>query len=340
MAVAQISWLQLGEAVAPAARLSWLQIDGQPAAPAAPAARLSWLQIDGAPIESAPNAPTSVAGDATSESAATINWVDASGNESGFEVQLESPTGSGTWVTATGDANPTAPGVQSFAATGLAGATDYTPRVRALGATLNSAYATGAAFGTDNTGGGGGVIPLPGGTVSITDAGGIASGVTFGTATVAATYPPGVVIASVTDAGGIPSGVTFGLATVTRIGPVIVTPTLRIYVVPARQRIYRKGTMSYFNINGGQPTIDHDPDASLEYGIDFAGELADGDSIAGTPTVLAPGVTATGVRLDGTVAMVRCTGGAVGTREPVEFTVATNGGDTHQMTIYLRVVDR
>ena len=146
----------------------------------------------------------------------------------------------------------------------------------------------------------------------------------------AAAAPTSLVV-SVSDAGGIASGVAFGTATVQRIGPVVVTPTARIYGrIGSRFQV----------LPGNQPTVDHDPEASVEYGVEFVDELADGDAITGAPTVLAPGVTTSGARMDGTAALVRCTGGAVGTRAPVEFTVATISGDIHQLTIYLRVVDR
>lgn len=159
MAVAQISWLQVGDAVTQAARLSWLQIDGGPAVPAGQTARLSWLQIDGGPVELAPAAPTVVEGDGTGETTGTITWVNNSGGS--HRVQIESPLGSNNWIDATGSANPTAAGVASFAVTGLAGATDFGVRVRAEGPTLNSAYVVGTSFGTDNVGGGGGVLPPP-----------------------------------------------------------------------------------------------------------------------------------------------------------------------------------
>lgn len=168
MAVGLTSWLQVDDtAVPPAVGLtSWLQVEDAaapppppPPPPTGPTARTSWLLIDQPPNEPVPNAPQTVAGDATSASAGFITWVDVSSNETGFQVQLESPAGSGNWVDAVGSANPTAPNVQSFAFSGLTGSTDYTPRVRSLGAAGNSAYTEGAAFGTDNGATGGGTIP-------------------------------------------------------------------------------------------------------------------------------------------------------------------------------------
>ncbi len=162
---AQVSWLQVDDAATAGvtAFASWLQLEDPPP-PASQQAIASWLQIDGEPVEAAPAAPGSVVGQATGTTTATVTWADASGNETGFEVQLETPAGSANWVAAVGGVNPTAADVQQFLATGLAVATDYTPRVRALGSIGNSAWTTGAAFGTDNVGTGGASIPLPGTT--------------------------------------------------------------------------------------------------------------------------------------------------------------------------------
>lgn len=107
----------------------------------------------------APSAPSGVAGSATGGTSITITWVDTSGDETGFDVQIESPSGSANWVTASGATNPTAAGVQTFAVTGLTDATSYTPRVRSFNGVGPSAWAVGAAVITDNTGSGGGEIP-------------------------------------------------------------------------------------------------------------------------------------------------------------------------------------
>lgn len=118
-----------------------------------------WLQGASSGTPSAPSAPSSVTGAATGSSTATVGWVDTSSDELSFTVQLEVPAGSGNWVAASGAANPTAAGVQTFAATGLAGATTMTPRVRSNNAAGSSAWVTGAAFTTENNGAGGGMLP-------------------------------------------------------------------------------------------------------------------------------------------------------------------------------------
>lgn len=109
-------------------------------------------------IPTAPDEPTDVAGTATSDTTATITWVDASGNELGFYVEVESPAGSGNWVSASGGTNPTAPGVQTFGVTGLSPATTYTPGVQAYNGAGPSTFAEGPEFTTDNPGSGGGTI--------------------------------------------------------------------------------------------------------------------------------------------------------------------------------------
>lgn len=111
----------------------------------------------------APTAPTTVAGTPTGATTATLTWVDASSDETGFQVQVRTAAGPGAWGDAAGAANPTAAGVQTFAATGLTAATAYDVQVRAKGASADSAYVQSAAsFTTDNPGGGGGGIPTYG----------------------------------------------------------------------------------------------------------------------------------------------------------------------------------
>lgn len=109
----------------------------------------------GASAAGAPTAPSSVTGAPTSGTTATIAWTDNSGDETGFDVEIAA-VGGGGYVAASGATNPTAANVVSFAATGLTANTEYTARVRAKGASGDSAYATSASWWTDNTGGGGG----------------------------------------------------------------------------------------------------------------------------------------------------------------------------------------
>ena len=117
-----------------------------------------WKQVWG-PVwtltgSTGPAAPTDVAGAATGGTTATSTWVDASGDETGFVVEL-STDGGGAWVTA----GTVGVGVQTYAHTGLTPATAYLTGVTALGSAGNSARAVSTSWWTDNTGGGDSGLP-------------------------------------------------------------------------------------------------------------------------------------------------------------------------------------
>lgn len=99
--------------------------------------------------------------------------------------------------------------------------------------------------------------------------------------------------------------------------------------------------MSDFVIVAGRATIDKDPEASLLYGINVADIIEPGDTLTGTPTVAASGVTVGAASFSGTVIKCRCSvGPPAGTTAGVTFTWTTTAGDTDQRTIYLRGVQR
>jgi len=99
--------------------------------------------------------------------------------------------------------------------------------------------------------------------------------------------------------------------------------------------------MSDYTIVAGRATIDKDPEASLLYGINVADIIEPGDTLTGTPTAVASGVTVGAASFSGTVIKARCSAGpAAGTTAGVTFTWTTAGGDTDQRTIYLRGVQR
>lgn len=108
----------------------------------------------------AAGAPASVSASPTGGTTLAIDWVAGSGGlPDGFDVELETPPGSGTWVAAAGAANPTLGSARLFNATGLDVITGYTPRVRAKKTGFaDSAWTVGAVVYTDNTGLGGAVI--------------------------------------------------------------------------------------------------------------------------------------------------------------------------------------
>ena len=122
-----------------------------------------WGQMLGDPSAEAAVAPASVSASPLSGSSLLIEWVPGSGGgtPTGFDVQIEVPAGSGNWIAASGAANPTAAGVTAFTATGLSLATPYPQRVRAKRSGFpDSAWTVGAAVFTDNSGTGGGTIPV------------------------------------------------------------------------------------------------------------------------------------------------------------------------------------
>lgn len=77
-----------------------------------------------------PTAPTSVTAGSLTTTGATANWVDASNNETGFDVQIAAGPSYSSWSTVAG--SPVAANVTSLAATGLSNATSYKFRVRAF----------------------------------------------------------------------------------------------------------------------------------------------------------------------------------------------------------------
>lgn len=159
MATAQVSFLQVGDALA-GARVSWLQIDGQPEA-AASAARVSFLQIDGGPVVLAPAAPTSVEGAALTGLTAELSLTDTNGGTAGYQFQI-APVSTGTWIDAPGGDNPTAPGVIVFPTNGGTPGEEFLVRARATRFGLTSAWVQAASsFFFDTTGEGGGPLPDP-----------------------------------------------------------------------------------------------------------------------------------------------------------------------------------
>lgn len=137
----------------------------------------AWSLSDVNTPATAAGAPASVGATPTGGTTLAIDWTLGSGGlPDGFDVELESPSGSGIWVAAVGEANPTPGGARLFNAAGLTVFTSYTPRVRAKKTGFaDSAWTVGAAVYTDNSGTGGAVIgatdataPILGGSISIT----------------------------------------------------------------------------------------------------------------------------------------------------------------------------
>ena len=99
--------------------------------------------------------------------------------------------------------------------------------------------------------------------------------------------------------------------------------------------------MSDYTIVAGRATIDKDPEASLLYGINVADIIEPGDTLTGTPTVVATGLTVGAASFSGTIIKARCSAGPQeGSTVGVTFTWSTTAGDTDSRTIYLRGVQR
>jgi hypothetical protein len=103
-----------------------------------------------------PAAPTIGTTTSITSSGATINWTDNSSNETGFQVQIETPSGAGNWTNA--NTSPAAANATSLAISGLSGSTEYRPRVAATDVGGLSSYSTGTAF-TTAAGGGSTLLP-------------------------------------------------------------------------------------------------------------------------------------------------------------------------------------
>ena len=91
---------------------------------------------------------------------------------------------------------------------------------------------------------------------------------------------------------------------------------------------------------GRQPIIDKAPAASLRYGVDVAGLLGEGDSIASVEIAGSEGVDATGATHSGTVVSARISGGTAGEVGSVTLRWSTSQGDTDERTLQFNVVAR
>lgn len=80
------------------------------------------------------------------QTAATVRWFDLSSGETGFDVELETPSGAGNWTPASN--SPAAANATQLIVTGLSPSTQYRPRVRAAGSPSPSDWSVGDAFTT------------------------------------------------------------------------------------------------------------------------------------------------------------------------------------------------
>jgi hypothetical protein len=92
-------------------------------------------EITATTVSATPTAPSGLAVSATTATAITLGWTDASNNETGFEVERSLTTGSGYSIITTTAAN-----VITYSDAGLTPGTTYYYRIRAVNAGGNSAY--------------------------------------------------------------------------------------------------------------------------------------------------------------------------------------------------------
>lgn len=83
-----------------------------------------------------------------------------------------------------------------------------------------------------------------------------------------------------------------------------------------------------------------DPDATLDYVIDWSSWLATGDTIADSEFIAATGITVDSDTNDTTTATVWLSGGTVGESYEITNRITTADGRTDDRTIRIEVVER
>lgn len=101
-------------------------------------------------------------------------------------------------------------------------------------------------------------------------------------------------------------------------------------------------TETYYFDTDGLPTIDKDPNATLDYSQDWSDWLSPiSDTITGTPVwTLGAGLTKISQSNTTTSASAFISGGVIGSKEPVACKITTTGGRVDERTVYLKIVQR
>lgn len=99
-----------------------------------------------------------------------------------------------------------------------------------------------------------------------------------------------------------------------------------------------------FSYDSSGPWIAKDPDAVLDYGIDWADWLAAGidptDTLATSSWTATSGITASAPQLDGTVASCLVSGGTAGQTYTVTNRITTANGRTEDRSFRVKVAER
>lgn len=98
--------------------------------------------------------------------------------------------------------------------------------------------------------------------------------------------------------------------------------------------------MSGFTITGGKPTIDKDPDAVLDYVIDFGPWLTREQDTITDHLVKVTGVTLDSSYAAGTKIVLWLSGGEVGQKASATAQITTAGGRVEERTIYFKIRER
>ena len=98
---------------------------------------------------------------------------------------------------------------------------------------------------------------------------------------------------------------------------------------------------SSFKIKGGYPTIDKDPNATLDYTLDLSLWLQDTYDVIATASLSAVGVTAVSNDIiEGTKIVAWVSGGTVGQPAKLTFHYTTDLGRTDERTIAFNIKER
>lgn len=88
------------------------------------------------------------------------------------------------------------------------------------------------------------------------------------------------------------------------------------------------------------PTFIKDPDATLDYGFDWANWLATGETITGAVWTVPSGITKSDEDFDADTTLVWLTGGTLGTNYNISCRITTSDGRIDDRTLIIKVRSR
>ena len=98
--------------------------------------------------------------------------------------------------------------------------------------------------------------------------------------------------------------------------------------------------MTYTITATGKATIEHDPDAVLDYVLDLTAWLTDVSDTLQSLTMLSTGVTVDSSSISGNLCIAWISGGTVGEPASATFRFTTAGGRTDDRTINFKIKER